>query len=1169
MKLEQIKLSGFKSFAEPTSINVKSNLTAVVGPNGCGKSNIIDAVRWAMGESSAKHLRGGNMADVIFNGSSSRKPLGMATVELIFDNSEGKAGGEYAKYASIAIRRQVNRDGQSQYALNGTRCRRKDITDLFLGTGLGIGSYAIIEQGTISKMVDSKPDELRVYIEEAAGISKYKERRHETHIRIRHTTENLERLEDLRAEVKKQLSSLKKQAKKAQKFTDLKQHERQYKRELLAIRWNNYQQNSEQLKNKLSTIASEHKRLAELLRETDQSITLKRAEQKQQQQHLDTVQADYYHAMAEVSRLQQAIKHSESSHQETALEIEQLSQQADAASSECKQDQQKLAQTKQTLAATQKRKLAIEVQLKAQEAKRESLQIAKDDWQQQWEAYLHENAKLKEKTEVEQVKITHLNQQSTQLQQRLEKLKAEQHELAGTDLNTTITSLNSAIEQLATASKALQQQLATVQQKITQQHQQVKEQQNQLHQNRSDLHPISGKVTSLELLQQHAMGKDKKELVQWLETMELAQNQRLAEQLDVENGWDSAVEVVLNSYLGAILVADISQIMAGLHDLEGVSAAFIQTYAHQPSEPVANKLRLSDKIDTPYDLSGLLAGIYCAPTLAAAIAHSKTLAAGESVITPQGDWMGRDWVKLAPSKDQKSGVLRQAKELRMLQQKQLSLQDQIANLDEQLIHAEQALKTLENEQATLQQKNKLLDTEYAEKSVQLSGHTAKQEQQQQRLNQLTSEIADLTAETTTISKTTDEATAVKATAVTALLELAAKKVALEQQNQALQSEQQEFNHSLDETQKTNHALQAEIDALKATQALTSQQIERLQLQHQQVTARVATLQQKLQATLTPADDEKSQLARLQKQKQTLESTLQTERDKQQHAEAQTTELAEQRIRTQRQIEQQQEMLDQAKFEQQDSQVRQQTISEQLTEIEAVPQQVLDALSATANEQEWKQKAYSLSEQIEQLGPINLTAMEDYNTQSERINFLDGQRDDLLEALRTLEQAISKMDKKSRQRFSETFAKINQGLQEKFPKLFGGGRAYLELTEPDLLETGVNIIARPPGKRNSSIHLLSGGEKALTAVALIFSIFDLSSSSFCLLDEVDAPLDDANVVRFSQMVEKMSETVQFLYISHNKVTLEIAKQLAGVTMEELGVSRMVLVDIDEAVKRVEN
>lgn len=1169
MKLEQIKLSGFKSFAEPTSINVKSNLTAVVGPNGCGKSNIIDAVRWAMGESSAKHLRGGNMADVIFNGSSSRKPLGMATVELIFDNSEGKAGGEYAKYASIAIRRQVNRDGQSQYALNGTRCRRKDITDLFLGTGLGIGSYAIIEQGTISKMVDSKPDELRVYIEEAAGISKYKERRHETHIRIRHTTENLERLEDLRAEVKKQLSSLKKQAKKAQKFTDLKQHERQYKRELLAIRWNNYQQNSEQLKNKLSTIASEHKRLAELLRETDQSITLKRAEQKQQQQHLDTVQADYYHAMAEVSRLQQAIKHSESSHQETALEIEQLSQQADAASSECKQDQQKLAQTKQTLAATQKRKLAIEAQLKAQEAKRESLQVAKDDWQQQWEAYLHENAKLKEKTEVEQVKITHLNQQSTQLQQRLEKLKAEQHELAGTDLNTTITSLNSAIEQLATASKALQQQLATVQQKITQQHQQVKEQQNQLHQNRSDLHPISGKVTSLELLQQHAMGKDKKELVQWLETMELAQNQRLAEQLDVENGWDSAVEVVLNSYLGAILVADISQIMAGLHDLEGVSAAFIQTYAHQPSEPIANKLRLSDKIDTPYDLSGLLAGIYCAPTLAAAIAHSKTLAAGESVITPQGDWMGRDWVKLAPSKDQKSGVLRQAKELRMLQQKQLSLQDQIANLDEQLIHAEQALKTLENEQATLQQKNKLLDAEYAEKSVQLSGHTAKQEQQQQRLNQLTSEIADLTTETTTISKTTDEATAVKATAVTALLELAAKKVALEQQNQALQSEQQEFNHSLDETQKTNHALQAEIDALKATQALTSQQIERLQLQHQQVTARVATLQQKLQATLTPADDEKSQLARLQKQKQTLESTLQTERDKQQHVEAQTTELAEQRIRTQRQIEQQQEMLDHAKFEQQDSQVRQQTISEQLTEIEAVPQQVLDALSATANEQEWKQKAHSLSEQIEQLGPINLTAMEDYNTQSERINFLDGQRDDLLEALRTLEQAISKMDKKSRQRFSETFAKINQGLQEKFPKLFGGGRAYLELTEPDLLETGVNIIARPPGKRNSSIHLLSGGEKALTAVALIFSIFDLSSSSFCLLDEVDAPLDDANVVRFSQMVEKMSETVQFLYISHNKVTLEIAKQLAGVTMEELGVSRMVLVDIDEAVKRVEN
>ena len=364
-------------------------------------------------------------------------------------------------------------------------------------------------------------------------------------------------------------------------------------------------------------------------------------------------------------------------------------------------------------------------------------------------------------------------------------------------------------------------------------------------------------------------------------------------------------------------------------------------------------------------------------------------------------------------------------------------------------------------------------------------------------------------------------------------------------------------------------MQGKIESLTATVALTIKQIDRLETQKLQTAERRVELDNKLHSTLSPLDDEKQQLEAFEQKKQVLESKLQAERKQQQVTEEQASELTEQHVQTQRQMEQQKERLDKIRFEQQDSNVRQQTLTEQLHEIDADPEQVLETLSPEAEELQWKGRVESFVKQIERLGSINLTAIEDYKVQSERISFLNEQRNDLMDALNTLEQAISKIDKESRIRFKNTFDKINQGLQTKFPKLFGGGQAYLELTEQDILEAGVNIIARPPGKRNSSIHLLSGGEKALTAVALVFSIFDLNPAPFCLLDEVDAPLDEANVVRFSQMVEEMSKTVQFLYISHNKVTMEIAKQLTGVTMKEPGVSRMVSVDIDEAVDLAES
>jgi len=1168
MKLDKIKLSGFKSFADQTTITIKGNLTAVVGPNGCGKSNVIDAVRWVMGESSAKHLRGGSMADVIFNGSSGRKPVSTASVELIFDNSEGKAGGEYSQYSQISIRRLVSRDGQSQYSLNGSKCRRKDITDLFLGTGLGARSYAIIEQGTISRMVESKPEELRVHIEEAAGISKYKERRHETETRMRHTRENLERLDDLREEVEKQLTNLKKQSEKAEKFTDLKKQERQYKKELLALRWNSYHQTSKQLEDNLQNIATEHNRLFVLLRETDKSIDKQRINQKSQQQNLDSAQQDYYHVVAEVSRLQQAIKHNESSHEETVIEIDRLKQHAEQANNEYELDMQQLEEIKETLLETEESQIVATEQAEESNLRQRELQQTKASWQKQWEDYLTESSKYKEQAEVQKVKLTHLNSQSQQLQQRLEKLQIEHSELSSTDLLSEIESLDSSIELIETDREDLQLQLETIYSLIIEQRQKVKAFHNQLHDDRSEQHKVNGKITSLELLQQHAMGKDKKELVQWLDKMDLSNNQRLAEFLDVEDGWENAVETVLGSYLEAICVDNTEQLVPGLQYLTEQSLILFETQAADQTQSDL-PASLIGKVASPWNLSGLLTGIYCAENIEAAKQQVPNLLAYESIITKAGDWLGPNWIKISRSTDSKRGVLQREKDLRDLKQCQIDLQENIELVEEQLETTELALKDAETNRESLQQRDKVLGSEYSAKSAQFSAYSAKQEQQQQRLNQVSLEIEDVIAENTDIAETLNEVDELKLLAEETLEQLAETKDKLELHNQQLQTQQYTSDLTVNEAQRNLHTLQGKIESLKASEALTSKQLERLQIQNQQSAERIAELENKLNSTLMPLDDEKIQLEAFAENKDHLDDKLQQERIAQQDTEALITQLAEQHTQTQRAMEQQKELLDKVRFEQQDSNVRQQTITEQLDEIDANPEQVLEQLSVEAEELEWKRRLESFTKQIERLGSINLTAIEEYKSQAERMNFLNEQHDDLIDALNTLDQAISKIDRESRLRFKETFDKINTGLQQKFPKLFGGGQAYLELTDSDLLEAGVNIIAQPPGKRNSSIHLLSGGEKALTAVALVFSIFDLNPAPFCLLDEVDAPLDDANVVRFSQMVEEMSEAVQFLYISHNKVTMEIAKQLAGVTMKEPGVSRMVSVDIDDAVEMAES
>ncbi|MEI7993961.1 MAG: chromosome segregation protein SMC [Methylococcaceae bacterium] len=1169
MKLEKIKLSGFKSFVDQTVIPITGNLTAIVGPNGCGKSNIIDAVRWVMGESSAKHLRGGNMADVIFNGSSGRKPVSTATVELVFDNSEGKLGGEYAQYNSIAIKRQVSRDGQSSFSLNGSRCRRKDITDLFLGTGLGSRSYAIIEQGTISRMVEAKPDELRVHIEEAAGISKYKERRSETETRMKNTRENLERLDDLREEVDKQLKHLQKQAEKAEKYTELKKQERQFKLELLAMRWNTYHEAAKQLETKLQDVATEHNRLFVELRDIDNTIEAKRTEHKNQQQQLNKAQGEYYTVVAEVSSLEQAIKHHETSHEETLLEINRTRLQADQSTSQLESDLQALDEIKQALLE------AEESWIIAQERQADILQRQQDtlqqrsSWQAQWEDYRTISSKYKEQAEVQRVKAIQLENQNRQLQVRMDKLQSERDELSSSQLQNDIETLDADIEIIGFQRDDHQAQLETLHHQIRDQRQQVKQLHDYLHARRSESHSIKGKMTSLELLQQHAMGKDNKNLSTWLESVDLGENRRLAEFIDVESGWDTAVETVLGSYLEAICVANIEPVIPGFSRLTNESLSLFETRANRTKEHfVKDGQTLLDKVNAPWDLSALLTGVYCADDNESARALSAHTNPHESVITRDGAWFGPGWLKISHTKDSKVGVLQREKELRLLKHRQEELLVEIISFEDQLAATETELKEAEILRESIQQQDNKLGSELSLKSAEFSAYSTRWEHQQQRLKHIANDLEEIIRETGENAEVIAESRLLQEEAETVLTRQEQNKTDLDTSNQLLQAQQDDTERAVNEARQQVYSIKAQIESLHSSEVATSKQIDRLQIQHQHSIDRIADLEDKLQQTLTPLDEEKQQLEQQILAKDQLEATLKKQRLLQEAIESEITQLSEGHTRIQRALDKQKEALDTIRFELQESKVRRQTVNEQLKEIDADAEQVLKTLPDQAEEPRWKSKVDDLSAQIERLGTINLTAIDEYKSQSERMNFLNEQHADLIEALQILDQAISKIDKESRLRFKETFDKINTGLQEKFPKLFGGGQAYLELTEQNLLESGVNIIARPPGKRNSSIHLLSGGEKALTAVALVFSIFELNPAPFCLLDEVDAPLDDANVGRFSKMVEEMSASVQFLYISHNKVTMEIAKQLAGVTMKEPGVSRMVAVDIEEAVNLAE-
>ncbi|WP_281558688.1 chromosome segregation protein SMC [Thalassomonas sp. RHCl1] len=1162
MRLKQIKLAGFKSFVDPTKVPFEQQMTAIVGPNGCGKSNIIDAVRWVLGESSAKNLRGDAMTDVIFNGAATRKPVGQASVELLFENTTGRLQGSMADRSEVSIKRSVNRDSINSYFLNGSKCRRKDITDIFLGTGLGPRSYAIIEQGTISRLIESKPQELRVFIEEAAGISKYKERRRDTENRIRHTRENLERLSDIRSELALQVDKLHQQAEAAKRFKTLKASERKYKAELAVLRWRAF---DEKYKFNQQEITRRQGEIEDLvLKKNQQQAALFQAKQAltDDSDELVKLQQQKLQKSNDIARLEQNLKHSKQRQQLLLQELEKYRQQVAQASKEVSADEEKLARVSLMLDEKLPELALAQEQLAQLQQVAEQYQDEQHKWQQSWEQHqqeLHEHKRLQALLESKisaqlvliersQVRQQALTDESGQLEQHQQGHVVDEQQQA---LALAQASLDEGLYQ----QQELTEQISVLQQQITE-HQQGLAKSQGLEQ------ALVANLSQLEdrQAQQPEWGLEQ---TSWLKSQNIEYSGAFFEGLTVEPDWELAVEQVLSYWLEAGVVDSLPSALP-------LETALLVT---KLGNDVAGESKLESKPKTLAEkVSGAgafqpwLNQIYVAADLDAARLVLVSLAPAESVICPDGSWLGHGFLK--------KGTLGVSSDALQRKQNIMALKAQLAALGDERSGYEQALQVLIKNLKQAQQQDKDLtgqlkqvrdQVQQLQQELLLTQQQVKHEQQrsaliQSELKQLSGQIKAEQAELDRLQHEQAESSAGR--------EDEGRTRALKVQQEQIQQQLQTVQVKIRNCQQENHQQALEIEQGKSQKSHLQHNITRASEQLTGLKQQLEESEQQLASLTDPGEQDSSILQHQLEQMQTLEQALAVITEKQTGARHSIAEIEQQQQANQKLQEKLKEQMAKFQLDGESYRLRAEASLEQLAEMQQSLPEVKASMPAEAKESVWQGHIIRLGKDINQLGAINLAAIEEYNSQMARKTFLDSQNDDLTQAITTLESAIEKIDKESRHKFKLTFDQVNQDLKGLFPKVFGGGSAYLALTGDDLLDTGVSIMARPPGKKNSTIHLLSGGEKALTALSLVFAIFRLNPAPFCMLDEVDAPLDDANVGRFCNLVREMSQTVQFIYISHNKIAMEMASHLTGVTMFEPGVSRMVAVDIDEAIAMAE-
>ncbi len=1159
MRLKSIKLAGFKSFVDPTTVPFPTNMTAVVGPNGCGKSNIIDAVRWVMGESSAKYLRGESMTDVIFNGSSARKPVGQASIELVFDNGDGSAPGEFARFAEISVRRRVSREGQSEYFLNGSKCRRRDITDLFLGTGLGPRSYAIIEQGMISRLIEAKPEELRVYIEEAAGISKYKERRKETESRIRRTQENLERLTDLREELDRQLQHLKRQSQAAERYKAYKQEERQKKAELTVLRWQALDRDLHTWREKISQTELELERQLTERVSLETSLESLREAHHDRTEHFNKAQARYYEAGADIARIEQSLEHQRERSRQSAAELDQALANQRELSRELEQDEAKLQAIQEEVGMLEPEQEALAMN---SEESGEQLQLAEDamaEWQQTWEGFSARSSDARRQAELAQSRIRSFEEAIEQLRQRGGRLNDERAQLEGQIDRHELDELTEQEAELAMQREDAAIRIEEVQERYQDVRQRLKVAEEEVSERRQRAQTLKATVESQQVMLSEQLGGQDDDLQTWLATHQLLDLPKMAQQLRIETGWEFAVEQLLGQFTHGVSVPDLAEFAPAM----AAAPKGATLVSRAGTDDGVSAGGLLSRISNAGGLTGLLAGIDTADSLVEALEKRADLAPGHSLVTRDGVWVARDWIRMPESDSGQMGVIERQQKLERLEAQLDEAETALAAANAALEDHQQQLENAEAEREAAQRALNDVERQVSETSSRMSGLRARAEQIDARLQRIRDDAEEVGEQLLEQQDRLEGEREEWLQALAATEDSEEEKERLLEQRDSLRENLDRLRQQARHDRDHAHQLQLQLQSLHSQRDGLRQTIERMLLQKERLDERIEMLRESRETAEEPIEDLQMELEGLLDRRVAEEEKLAAARDALEDIDREVREKEQGRGGTEHRIQEVRGQLEKLKMESQALEIRSANHLEQLKDLDVQLKDVLESMPEEATEKLWAEELEKIAGRIQRLGAINLAAIEEYQVQGERKTYLDSQHEDLMEALETLDTAIRKIDRETRQRFKETFDQVNNGLQALFPKVFGGGNAYLELTGEDLLETGVAIMARPPGKKNSTIHLLSGGEKALTAIALVFSIFQLNPAPFCMLDEVDAPLDDANVGRYANMVKEMSKQVQFIYISHNKIAMEMADQLMGVTMHEPGCSRLVSVDVEEA------
>jgi len=1161
MRLTTIKLAGFKSFVDPTTLHLPTNMTGVVGPNGCGKSNIIDAIRWVMGESAASRLRGDSLTDVIFSGSSARKPVGQAAVELIFDNGDGTIQGEYASFAEISVKRVVSRDGQSAYFLNGARCRRRDITDLFLGTGLGPRSYSIIEQGMISQIIEAAPEELRTHLEEAAGISKYKERRKETESRIKSTRENLDRVRDVRDEVEKQLEHLNRQARAAERWKAFKEEHTRREAELRALEYRSLHRQHEGEGSGLRDAELEIEKHLASQRQAEAQLESVRERHHGASEHLNQVQAEVYKVGAEIARVEQQVRHNRDLSERLTRSRADAEREHEELQGHIAADREQIETLRMALAEGEPKLEALQqIQEETGEAQR-ATEARLADWQQRWDAHTRGASESSRAAEVERTKLAYLDRQTVDLSRRREALEAEQRA-------TDVAALDAAAEQLDTEHETQRERVEHLG-GVLDQHksayegalEEERQVQSALNDARQQLQTARGRQASLEALQTAALGQEESAATGWLARLGLDRSRRLGESLQVDAGYESAVETVLAGVLDGVLVEAPDALAGEFASLGEADVALFAGATGGPGSPGT----LAAHVRGPLAAVNLLGNIYVVDSVEEGAARVGSLAAHQSVITRDGAWMGPGWVRIRRASGNQVGVLARERDLRQLNEQIETLEAAIEERTEQLEGLRTRKFETERQRDDAQRDLYAAHRRLSELAGQLQSHRGKMETARARAEKVGGEISTIVEQLDELEGQTREARARLDEAVGHMGDREDERRGLENERRELLEAREEARINAREAADQAHQLALGMESKRAALTSLEQALARLDTQLRQVVARRDEIDQQLAAGSDPIAELEAERQTYLDQRLLVDRQLVEARRALEDCDAEFRKLEQDRQRIEHVLNQVRESVSEKRLAAQALQLRAEQLAQAIVASGLELEALLSELPEDAEPERWQQQLVDLSQKIARLEPVNLAAIQEHAEQSQRKEYLDAQLTDLAGALETLEGAIKKIDRETRQRFKETFDRVNAGVQELFPRLFGGGHAYLELTGDDLLDTGVAIMARPPGKRVSNITLLSGGEKALTAVSLVFAIFGLNPAPFCLLDEVDAPLDEANVGRFSAMVREMSEKVQFIFVSHNKATMEAAHQLCGVTMREPGVSRLVQVDLAEASK----